>query len=138
MHALTHFTFDKSTPNEKVGKIMESQFFKCSEQELYILSTNGVLEISKVRIPDSEMAGFIRQVPVVPRIIFEECGTFFKKAKDRNLIKELNFQDVLTELRGRALSDNEMIELMKWWISYRSKGNHVNVSEFMRSARFGG
>ncbi|GBB91210.1 hypothetical protein RclHR1_01840007 [Rhizophagus clarus] len=139
-HALTHFAFNPSTPNEKVGEIIESQFFNCSKKKLTIFSTNGLLPISDVRIPNSEMAGFIKTVPLVPTIVFEQCEAFFKKAKNSfNMIRELDFQDVLFELNNRVLSENEMIDLLKWWISYGSEGNIINRSEserFMELARF--
>src|SRR6266498_1701849 len=112
-HALTHFTFKQSTPNSLVGEIIESQLFSCFEQELSILSTNGVLPISSVRIPNLKMAGFIKRVSVVPNIILEQCDAFFKKATE--LVKELTFQDVLFELQCRPLCENEIIELLKWW-----------------------
>ncbi|GBB83158.1 hypothetical protein RclHR1_00010040 [Rhizophagus clarus] len=128
--ALTHFTFNITTPNKQVGEIIESQFFGCSEGKLTILSTNGVLPISVVRIPNPEMAGFIKAVPVVPEFIFERCETFFKKAHMMKLIKNLNFQDVLIELKSRTFSENEMIELLTWLISYLSKGNIVYAPEF--------
>ena len=57
-HALTHFTFRQSTPNSEVGDISELQFFNCSEKPLSIYSTNGVLPIIKVRIPNPEMEKF--------------------------------------------------------------------------------
>src|SRR3954453_20204735 len=47
-YALTHFTFNPSTPDVQVGEITESQFFRCSRQELHILSTNGVFPISSI------------------------------------------------------------------------------------------
>ncbi|GES95293.1 hypothetical protein GLOIN_2v1834046 [Rhizophagus clarus] len=128
--ALTHFTFNITTPNEKVGEITESQFFSCSEEKLSILSTTGILPISDVRIPNPEMTGFIRTVPVVPKIIFERCKTFFEKAHTMKLIKYLSFQDILIELKSRAFSENEMIELLRWLISYWSKGNIIDASEF--------
>jgi hypothetical protein len=138
-YSLRHFTFYPSTPNEKVGKIAGSQFFDCSKQPLSILSTNGVRPISDVRMPNLDMMGFIKNVPVVPEIILEQCSTFFKKAKESlNLIRELDFQDVLNELRNRVLSEDEMIELLKWWIFYKSSGNIVNsleYTQFMLSAR---
>src|SRR6266487_7062283 len=40
-YALTHFTYHQSTPNDKIGKIAESQFFS-SRGALSILSTTGV------------------------------------------------------------------------------------------------
>ncbi|GBB83161.1 hypothetical protein RclHR1_00010043 [Rhizophagus clarus] len=123
-HALKYFTFNLSTPNEQIGKITELQFFDCLEQKLSILSTNGVLPISEIRIPNSEMAAFIKKVPLVPKIMLEQCDSFFKKAKDKmELILELTLQDVLYELKNRVLSENEMVNLLKWWISYKSKEN---------------
>ncbi|GES82823.1 hypothetical protein GLOIN_2v1661590 [Rhizophagus clarus] len=129
-HALRHFTFKQSTPNMQIGNIIELQFFSCSKQSLSVFSTRGVFPISDVRMPNSEMAGFIKKVPLVPKIILEQCDTFFKKAKDTRLIEELTLQDVLIELKNRVLSENELIELLKWWFSYRSKGNAVNQMEF--------
>src|SRR3954447_13425342 len=58
-HTLTHFTFSPSTPIAQVGEIIESQFFSCSKQKSSILSTIGVFPISNVRMPNSEMVGFI-------------------------------------------------------------------------------
>ncbi|GBB83155.1 hypothetical protein RclHR1_00010037 [Rhizophagus clarus] len=140
-HTLTHFTFKPSTPNAQVGIITESQFFNCSKNILPILSTNGVLPISNVRIPNPEMTGFIKTVPVVPQFMFDHCYTFFKKARDTmKLIKELTLQDVFLELSSRTLSEDEMIDLLKWWISYKSKGYIVRSTEntqFMQLARFG-
>ena len=37
----------------------------------------------------------------------------------------MSFDDVLSELKSRTLSDEETAELLKWWISFRSKGNNV-------------
>jgi hypothetical protein len=141
IHTLTHFTFKPSTPNAQVGTITESQFFTCSKNILPILSTNGVLPISNVRIPNPEMAGFIKTVPVVPKIVYEQCYPFFRKARDTmKLIKELTLQDVFHELSSRTLSEDEMIDLLKWWFSYKSKGSIVRATEslqFMQLARFG-
>ncbi|PKY20927.1 hypothetical protein RhiirB3_524661 [Rhizophagus irregularis] len=139
-HALTHFTFRESTPNAEVGRISESQFFECSKKKLSIYSTNGVLPITDVRIPNREMEGFIKTVPVVPGYVYDRCIRFFKKAKDSKFIKELSLKDVLFELNSRSLSEGEMIELLKWWISYRSKENNVDpsdVNQFMQLARVG-
>ncbi|EXX52939.1 hypothetical protein RirG_248640 [Rhizophagus irregularis DAOM 197198w] len=140
-HALTHFMFRRSTPNEKVGKISESQFFECSKKPVSILSTNGVLPISNVRIPNPEMKGFLKTVPVVSTITFEKCNLFFMKAKDSfKLIEELSLKDVLFELKSRTLSEVELVELLKWWISRRSKGNKIDPSEhkqFMQLTHIG-
>ena len=134
-HALAHFTFRQSTPNERVGEIIKSQFFNCTSQKLSILSTNGVLPISDVRIPNPKMLRFIKKVPVVSEIVFKKCHTFFGAKDTMNLIRELDLQDVLCELESRTLSEDEVVDLLKWWISYRSEGNQVKSMEFSQFMR---
>ena len=71
-------------------------------------------------MPNSKMEGFIKEIPIVPKIILEDC----------KLIEELTFKDVLHELKSRSLSELEMIELLNWWISYRSERNNIDSEEF--------
>ncbi|RIA80306.1 hypothetical protein C1645_882231 [Glomus cerebriforme] len=60
------------------------------------------------------MAGFIKTVPVVPTVMFENVKHF---------------------LRNRALFEDEIVMLLKWWISYKLNGNIANISEFKQFAR---
>ncbi|PKY51815.1 hypothetical protein RhiirA4_494733 [Rhizophagus irregularis] len=126
-YAIAHFTYNTSTPNVRVSKIAETQFLYCLKQNLHILSTNGIHPITNVRLPNPEMAGFIKTVPLVPKNLLEQCEPFFNKAKNANLTVELSFKDVLVELKSRALSEEEIIKLLKWWISYLSKGNQYDM-----------
>ncbi|CAI2188896.1 2664_t:CDS:2, partial [Funneliformis geosporum] len=134
-HVLKIFTFNKSTPKISVSEIIEKQFFDCSKQKLPILSTCGILPINVVRMPNSKMEGFIKTIPIVSKIVFEYCKSFFEKAMD---IKELSFQDVLIELKNRHLSEIEITALLKWLISYRSENNitHEEFAQFMEFATF--
>ncbi|GBB83181.1 hypothetical protein RclHR1_00010063 [Rhizophagus clarus] len=131
-HVIAHFTYNSSTPNMQVSTIAETQFSSCLKQNILIFSTQGLLPISDVRLPNPEIAEFIKSIPLVPKFMLEKCGTFFKKAKDANLIFELGFQDILNELKSRTLSDDEIIKLLKWWI----KGNKFDA-ELLRFARIG-
>ncbi|CAG8684217.1 uncharacterized protein OCT59_009731 [Rhizophagus irregularis] len=126
-HVIAHFTYNASTPNVQVSKIVETQFFNCLKQNLHILSTNGIHPITNVRLPNPEMAGFIKTVPLIPKSLLEQCEPFFNKAKNTNLTVELSFEDVLVELKSRTLSEEEIIKLLKWWISYLSKGNQYDT-----------
>src|SRR5207245_11522631 len=69
-------------------------------------------------------------------IVLERCKTFFEKAEVSKLIKELSFQDVLFELKSRSLPEDEMVGLMKWWISYRSDNSIKSdeIKQFMQLA----
>ncbi|CAG8648293.1 9360_t:CDS:2, partial [Funneliformis caledonium] len=97
-YTLTYFTFEPSTPDALVSEIIESQFFGYTEQKPLFLLTRSVLQMTEVRMPNSEMEGFIKKIPVVPKIVFEQCDSFFRKAKNKYM-KELSFQDVLIELK---------------------------------------
>ncbi|CAG8586335.1 13835_t:CDS:10, partial [Racocetra persica] len=136
-HALKHFTFEQSTPDAKVGNIIETQFYKSCSSQLSILSTHGVKAINMVRLPDPEMTAFIKTVPFVPNIIVDRCKLFFYRAnKILKLIKEASINDVFEELKNRVLDQDEMIALMKWWIAFCRKQN-VETSqhdEFMQLA----
>ncbi|CAB5200411.1 unnamed protein product [Rhizophagus irregularis] len=136
VYAISHFTYNTSTPNTQVSTIAETQFSNCLKQNMLILSTNGILPISDVRLPNPEMVEFIKTVPLVPENLLEQCNTFFTKAKDTKLIEELGFKDILVELKSRAFSENEIIKLLKWWISYLSKGNTFDT-QLLKFARIG-
>ncbi|KAF0389336.1 putative hatpase domain protein [Gigaspora margarita] len=121
-HALSHFTFKPSTPNPRIGQIIESLFLNCASQPLSIMSTLGVQPINSVRMPNSEMAAFIKTIPTVPKIVMEQCDVFIKKAKNKmNIIKDISLGDVFNELQNRTLSQEDTVALMKWWIGYRTK-----------------
>jgi hypothetical protein len=135
-YAIAHFTYNPSTPNVQVSTIAETQFSGCLKQNLFILSTHGVLPISNVRLPNLEMAGFIKTIPTVPKYLLEQCDTFFNKAKESEIIVELGLQDVLDELKSRTLPEEEIIKILKWWISRVSEENHFDT-QFLKFARIG-
>ncbi|CAG8620630.1 1577_t:CDS:10 [Dentiscutata erythropus] len=124
-HALKHFTFNSSTPDIKVGNIIETQFYKCCSSPLSILSTHGVKAIKVVRLLNPEMATFIKTVPAVPKVIEDQCAEYFKRANTiLKIIEKASISDVFEELKNRTrnqceMSQNEMVALMNWWIIFR-------------------
>ncbi|CAG8452410.1 537_t:CDS:10, partial [Dentiscutata heterogama] len=115
---LNHFTFEQSTPDAKVGNIIESQFYRCCSSQLSILSTHGVKAINLIRLPNPEMTAFIKTTPVVPEIMMDHCESFFYRANSiLRLIEQISINDVFEELKKRTLDVDEMVALMKWWIT---------------------
>ncbi|CAB4394655.1 unnamed protein product [Rhizophagus irregularis] len=135
-YAIAHFTYNTGTPNMQVSTIAETQFSSCLKQNLLILSTHGVLPISNVRLPNPKITGFIKTVPLVPKNLLEQCNLFFNKAKEVELIAELGLQDILDELKIRTLSEEEIIKLLKWWISYLTEDNNFDT-QLLKFARIG-
>jgi len=116
---------------------MEETFFSCSNKPLPVISSIGVLPIQLVRLPDTDMEGFIKVIPVIPKNVLNYCRSFFDKAKKRMIIKELTLEDVLNlKLRERALTGTETTALMKWWIGYctKSQVSDIEKSQFLLRA----
>ncbi|CAB4438088.1 unnamed protein product [Rhizophagus irregularis] len=134
--AIAHFTYNTGTPNMQVSTIAETQFSSCLKQNLLILSTHGVLPISNVRLPNPKITGFIKTIPLVPKNMLEQCNLFFNKAKEVELIAELGLQDVLDELIIRTLSEEEIIKLLKWWISYLLEEDNFDT-QLLKFAQIG-
>ncbi|CAG8561147.1 3105_t:CDS:10 [Paraglomus occultum] len=118
-YSLTYFTFRQSTPNDRVSTIMEKTFFSCSKKHLPVISSLGVLPINFVRLPNQNMEGFIKIIPLVPKSVLDSCEKFFAKAKEQAMITDITLDDVVTtELQDRTLTETEMTALMQWWIGY--------------------
>src|SRR5690242_550379 len=83
-----------------------------------------------IRIPDPEIAAFIKTVSVVPEIVFKQCNLSFDMAEAvLKLIEKASINDVFEELKSRNLDQDEMEAVMKWWISYSSKQNNSKLGQ---------
>ncbi|KAG0223448.1 hypothetical protein BGW41_005587 [Actinomortierella wolfii] len=120
-HALQAFQVHPSTPSPLVGRYIEAYFFRMSRSPIPILSSHGVMELDKVRIPDSSMANFITALPTIPTQIYNANKKFMDKLESEGHIKHISFTDVLTELEKRTLSEEQMVAMLRWWVDYRTK-----------------
>ena len=82
-----------------------------------IVSTVGVKSSEDIRIPNTMFAEFLMQLPVLPEEISNGAQAMVATLRGRGLLKDVTFEDVLTELRARPLSEKELIACMRWWIS---------------------
>jgi hypothetical protein len=113
LHALKFFTFRPSTPSPEVSRIMQSTFFNASEM-FSVFSTSGVKPASEIRIRNVEMEKFIKALPVLPREIQDGASDVIAVLQGKNMIKQISFDDVIAEMRGRCFEEDEMIECLKW------------------------
>ncbi|KAJ3194958.1 hypothetical protein HDU82_002276, partial [Entophlyctis luteolus] len=125
-HALQAFSFKASTPSNIVGRLNQMFFIKGCTQPLSMISTKGVLPLSSVRLPDLQMKGFIKEIPVVPGEAMTLCADLISELQSSRQIQPLGLSDVLVELNKRTLSTEEVVELLKWWKGYR-RSNAVSA-----------
>ncbi|KAF9167525.1 hypothetical protein DFQ26_004297 [Actinomortierella ambigua] len=121
LHALQAFQVHPSTPSSLVGRYIEAYFFRMSRSSISILSTHGVMELDKVRIPDPAMATFMTTLPTIPTQIYNGNKKFIEKLESEGHVKQISFADVLSELEARTLSETQMVAMLRWWIDYRTK-----------------
>ena len=122
LHALKFFSFHPSTPSAEVSSVLEAAFFSCSSNNHFsILSTQGVQQSSKVRLPDSTFSSFLKNLPVLPDEILSGAPSIATSLHNRGLIKNITFDDVLNELRSRPLKEDEMIACLSWWAGVYEK-----------------
>ncbi|KAI1317537.1 hypothetical protein EDD11_008231 [Mortierella claussenii] len=121
LHALQAFEFHPSTPSPQVGHYIDGYFFRMSVLALSILSSHGVKELDKVRIPDPSMSAFLKQLPTIPASVYTGSQKYIDKLEKQGKVKRISFKDVLTELESRTLTETHMVAMLKWWIDYQAK-----------------
>lgn len=124
LHAIKFFTFYQSTPLAEVSRKMEAAFFLCGgpRHPFPLISTVGVRNASDVRIPDTAFSEFVKELPVIPGEVLAGAKRMIDALQDRAMVKNIEFMDVLQELRARPLTESEMIACFKWWIGVQNQG----------------
>lgn len=119
LHALRFFTFRPTTPSATVGAEMESAFFQCSKNNstMPIVSTAGIMNVDKVRMPNEKLLEFIPDLPVVTPATVTDASRAVARFRERGLIREPTFDDVVTQLGLRPLVEKEMVACLAWWES---------------------
>jgi hypothetical protein len=108
------YTANISHPSTVLGETVEEAFFNCSkERSIAILSTQGVKGSKYVRMP-AENLSFLGEVAMVPQELATEAIPFLVSLHNRGFISELTMTDIRNGLESRALSEEELIEFLKW------------------------
>ncbi|PLW32719.1 hypothetical protein PCANC_19560 [Puccinia coronata f. sp. avenae] len=118
LHAIQFFSFYASTPAGTVSFESEESFFRCDRQRtLTVPSSLGPMPANQVRLPNTELSGFIKNVPLLPNEVSKNGHVLIGKLRDRRMISEITLEDVFKELESRVLSVDEMRDCLNWWIS---------------------
>lgn len=129
LHALRFFTFHGSTPSSVVSSEMRTAFFSCAPtgHPFPIVSSTGIHNARDVRMPDSTFSGFLKQLPVFPEELLAGAKLMVAGLREKGMLKDISFMDVLQELRSRPLSEPEMVLCLKWWIDIFKQGGNTEL-----------
>ncbi|KAK3823349.1 MAG: hypothetical protein J3Q66DRAFT_310181, partial [Benniella sp.] len=121
LHALKAFRLHPSIPEPLVGSYIDAYFFKMSMLGISVLSSHGVKELDKVRIPDSTMSTFLKNLPILPISVYLGSREFMNKLEIAGKVQRISFRDVLGELESRTLTRTQMVAMLRWWVDHKSK-----------------
>ena len=140
LHAMRCFTFNTSTPDGKVSKILRNAFFNCSSSDCFpILSNSGVQYTKHVRQPNPDFSLFMKRMPVLLPMAPGDLPSIIDSLPELFMVRSYSFRDVVNELRGRIFEDDEIVGLLRWWVDVyeeleESKRAAVQL-ELMEAAR---
>jgi uncharacterized protein DUF3684 len=113
-HISQQFCANESTPSIYVGQLIEEGFWGCSKRStLEVLSTKGVLPSHQVRVV-SEPLSFLEAIPIIPSALAKATEDFINKLYEKALISDLTVVDVRKQLEAQSLTENQMIEFLKY------------------------
>ncbi|KAI5358223.1 Putative histidine kinase/HSP90-like ATPase superfamily [Septoria linicola] len=114
VHTYKQYNFQESTPSLKVGQYIEEAFWTCNQRaSIDVLSTRGVLPSQQVRIATEDLS-FVEGIPVVPDELMDKANEFLTKLRDYGLLSDITTGDIKKELEAQALTEKQLMELVKW------------------------
>ncbi|KAK0969677.1 hypothetical protein LTS16_022613 [Friedmanniomyces endolithicus] len=124
IHAYKQYNYDESTPSAKVGQYIEEAFWTCNQKaSIDVLSTRGVLPSHQVRVATEDLS-FVDGIPVVPDELMLKANQFLTKLRDFGLLSDITTGDIKKELEAQALTERQVMELVKWACGKVSRGEH--------------
>lgn len=112
-HIFQQYTAQDTTPEPRVGKIVQDAFWSCGSASMEILSTKGILPCTDVRILKEKLT-FLDSIPSVPEQITQDANEFIYKLYTLGYLTELTVRDMQKELESRALDEQQLSEFLKW------------------------
>ncbi|KAF9225079.1 hypothetical protein BS17DRAFT_879239 [Gyrodon lividus] len=146
LYIMKCFTSRQSTPDSKVGELLQNAFFNCSTSPSFpILSNLGIRDSKDVRQPHTDFKPFMKERPVLDNALWLINSTMIEQLPERYAVTVYTFRDVKLELDSRTFSEEEMIACIGWWVrsfgiqSRQMSGAEVNTvwkDEFSPVAKF--
>ena len=117
LHIIKFFTFHRSTPSEKVAKLLGDAFYRCSTAPLRLLSSVGIRLSPEIKEYDPAVVTFLKYLPILPQYVAQECPKFVKDLPDGHKVLPPTVSDILQDLKKHALTQEEFADCIWWWTS---------------------
>ncbi|KIK97727.1 hypothetical protein PAXRUDRAFT_762872 [Paxillus rubicundulus Ve08.2h10] len=134
LYTMKCFTFRQSTPDPKVGELLQSAFFGCSTSFSFpILSNLGIRPSKDVRQPHEEFEPFMKKCPILDQALWPTRSTMIEQLPEEYPVTVYTFRDVKEELEKRIFTESEMIACIGWWVkSFGTESRHISGEDLMK------
>ncbi|KAK9467971.1 hypothetical protein V1512DRAFT_260474 [Lipomyces arxii] len=119
-YIMRQFYFDSSTPDARIGQYIATGFWK-SAPSVPLVTTKGVLPSTEARA--MEDISFLKDVPMIPKEMYNEASEFHDQVKTLSLIKSVDVYDVKNEFSRRPLGVDDAVAFLKWAIKKLKDGS---------------
>ncbi|KAG0706642.1 hypothetical protein DFH29DRAFT_900607 [Suillus ampliporus] len=120
-YAMRCFTFQPSTPDAKVSKILQDAFFNCFDYSLNdrfpILSNSGIRYTQEVRNFHEDFSPFMKSMPIHPKNSPGDPLNLIDTLPEQYKVRTYTFLDVVHELGERTFQEDEMVACLRWWVN---------------------
>lgn len=132
-YIMNRFDFQKSAPDQSVGKFIAYGFWKCANF-VPIPSKNNVLPSTQVRLADD--ADFIEELPIVPQQVIDKAGPFLDRAVELGFLKKISAADIAVELQRGTLTPERFKKVISWCVKNLRNGylSEYELSTILQSA----
>lgn len=133
MNLLYFFTFQPSTPNRAVSIAIQDAFYDCTTSGICLLTPDGVFPANRVRSHNSICSQFLKNVPMVEASTYPMIkGMLGHRAGV--ILKDVEFSDVIEELKIRLLNKDEVVACLQWFIMRTSTQSEREI--FLNTTKF--
>src|SRR4030095_16366714 len=113
-HVFEQFAFKDSTPDSRVGEIIQETFWQAGRGAISVFSSYGVLPSDQVRIASDGVAGFVDGIPILPERIMKVAESFVMGLRANGSISDVSITDIKNELQKKDLDNKQLLELLIW------------------------
>ena len=108
-----------------MSSVTEATFYTSTRgNSITLVSQLGPLPAHSVRLPNPALAGFIKEIPVLPDSFVKGAPGLLATYREKNLVRDITLEDVLADLGRHALTVEEMVEAFKWWMTLASNRSY--------------
>jgi hypothetical protein len=125
-HIMKAFGVGPSSPSPAPGNLVLEEFFNAGSRPFLLPSTVGVVPLEDIRTIPLQVSYFIKDIPVLDTSKWGGADRLVGTILRFNTIQPASFNEIITSLGGRKLSDAELISCLEWIISIGQSG-HVGL-----------